>query len=112
MVATYPKSTPPLLMAWLGNLVSMSTLLQCCGLEDHRHVLCDCPAYKSDRERLMAQIQNHCPVTLPETLQSEQERDKFIEVALFGEGKQYTAKFLRKAMKHRNVILHDETIFF
>ena len=48
----------------------------------------------------------------PETLQSEQERDKFIEVALFGEGQQYTAKFLRKAMKHRSVNLQDETIFF
>ena len=82
------------------------------AVEDHGHVLCDCPAYKSDRERLMAQIQNHCPVTLPETLQSEKDRDKFIEVALFGEGQQYTAKFLRKAMRHRSVILHDETIFF
>ena len=51
-------------------------------------------------------------MTLPETLQSKEDRDKFIEVALFGEGQQYTAKFLRTAMRHRSVILHDETIFF
>ena len=88
----------------------VSTLLQCSG--GSQTCPMRLPAYKSGRDRLRSQIQTHCPVTLPETLQSKEDRDKFIEVALFGEGKQYTAKFLRTAMRHRSVILHDETIFF
>ena len=40
------------------------------------------------------------------------DRDKLVEIALFGEGQMYTARFLRRAMKHRSVILQDETILF